>query len=404
MQLLYTIGIRLYGFAIRMVALTGNQKAKAWIDGRKNYFDQLPDFSNKKVTWFHCASLGEFDQGLPLMKLLKKEDPSTFIFVTFFSPSGMEHYHKRNHPADAVAYLPLDTPSNAKKFIALVQPQKSFFVKYEFWINLIHEAKRNGSKVYNISGIFRENQRFFKWHGGFFRKGLELFDWFFVQNESSKKLLNNLGISNVSVTGDSRFDKVLENKFNLERNPLIESFKNNEKLFIIGSSWPEDEAILFPWLSSYDGKVLIAPHDIKEKRIEQIQSQLDGAIRYSEAKGEDLSNSKFLILDTIGQLSAAYSYGSIAYVGGGFSGNLHNILEPAVFGIPVIFGPKHVKFPEAEAFQKSGFGFSVNSTEELKKSYEHILRNNMEICQNASKFVQRNSGASQKILKHITSN
>lgn len=401
MHLLYNIGVGAYGIAIRIASLF-LPKAKKWIDGRKNWTSNLPEITHQGVVWFHCASLGEFDQGLPLMNKIKAEKPEIFLLITFFSPSGFEHYQKRDHQADFVCYLPLDTPSNAKKFIQHFSPSKSFFVKYEFWGNYILAAKKNGSEIYNISGIFRPNQRFFKWHGGFFRKILKQFDHFFVQNETSKELLNSIQITNVSITGDSRFDRVIENRDKAKDNALIEQFKGNDQLVIIGSSWPADEALLVPWINGSKFKILIAPHQVDDKHVGQIISGITRKVdRYSALNEESASDLEVLVLDTIGHLASAYKYGTIAYVGGGFSGSLHNILEPAVFGLPVIFGPKHSRFPEAQAFIDGGFGFVVETTKEFEKAFNKIVADLDRISEKEQKFVEANAGASEKIYGKI---
>ena len=400
MILLYNIGIRLYGFAIRIASLF-NPKAKEWIQGRKQLFDHLPTVNGEEVVWFHCASLGEFDQGIPLMKEIVNANPRVFILVTFFSPSGMKFYQKREKIADFVMYLPLDTPKQAKRFIKHFKPKQAYFVKYEFWYNFIHQAKSQGTRIYNVSGLFREEQRFFKWYGGLFRKLLKMFDWFFVQNEHSEKLLQSIGLKNVSVTGDSRFDRVIENKTLVVENPIIGQFKNKQELLVIGSSWPEDEAIIIPWINKYEGKVLIAPHNVDEAHVLSIQKQIPNAIRFTQTQNIHLDDKKVLILDTIGQLANAYSYGNIAYVGGGFSGSLHNILEPAVFGLPVIFGPKHNRFPEGQTFIENGFGFSVSTTEEFEQAFKTILNDYVKISQKEQEFVQKNAGASKKIMTEI---
>ncbi len=401
MRFLYTSGIYLYGATITLASVF-NSKAKRWKKGRKNWKNQLPNTQQREVIWFHCASLGEFDQGLPLMELFKKKDPDLFLLVTFFSPSGFEHYHKRNHCADHVCYLPLDTPSNALTFIRHFNPKIALFVKYEFWGNLILEAKQGGARVVNVSGLFRPNQPFFKWHGGFFRKILRQFDWFFVQNECSGKLLTGLGLQNVQITGDTRFDRVLQHKESVAANEIIEAFKDQDELIIIGSSWPQDEEILIPWINETEKKILIAPHNVDDAHIQGIVKKVTRPlVRYTQCSTG--MNAEVLILDTIGHLASAYRYGTIAYVGGGFSGSLHNILEPAVFGLPVIFGPKHTRFPEAGAFIQSGFGFSVSTTEELRQSMECIEEDYAEISQKESEFVEQNAGASQRIFDQLTS-
>lgn len=402
MKFLYNIGVRLYGFGIRIASLF-NPKAKKWLNGRKNYFAQLPEIDKtKKLYWFHCASLGEFDQGLPLMGMIKEKEPECTLLVTFFSPSGMDHYHKRKNPADHVLYLPLDTPKNAKRFIEYFNPAVTCFVKYEFWANYLTAAKNSGSKIYNISGIFRPDHRFFKSSGSYFREILRLFDWFFVQNEQSKELLNSIDITNATITGDSRFDKVIENRIQVKKDERLSSFCQNERAFIVGSSWPEDEAILLDYINASESKVIIAPHNIDEKHVKAICNQLKrSCVRYTEF--EDGVNAEILVLDTIGQLSNAYFYGSLSYVGGGFSGSLHNILEPAVFGLPVIFGPKHSRFPEAQQFIDEGFGFSVQSSEALIEAIKKIEAHLDQIRQKEMAFIDTNAGASAKMYEHIIS-
>lgn len=403
MHLLYNIGISLYGLIVSIFSIF-NSKAKKWKQGRKNFFKSLPTTNNRDLYWFHCASLGEFDQALPLINLIKNETPSVFILVTFFSPSGFEHYHKRKHSADYVCYLPLDTPSNAFKFVNHFKPKKTFFVKYEFWANYIFEAKKQGSKIYSVSAIFRENQRFFKSKNSFFSNLLTYFDFFFVQNQESLDLLNSINIKNVIISGDTRFDRVIENKENIVLNPLIEKFKDNSKIWVIGSSWPEDELILFESINNNNIKVIIAPHDVSEKHIEQIESKLEiPSIRYSSIQPhEKINEFNVLILDTIGHLANAYKYGDFAYVGGGFSGNLHNILEPAVFGLPILLGPKHSKFPEADLFISKKIAFEVNSSLEVNNQIKKWIDTDLqELKLNIQKVVNNNKGASRKIIAKL---
>lgn len=389
----------MYEAALRTAARF-NPKAKAWVEGRKDYFQHLPELPNKKVLWFHCASLGEFDMALPVMQLLKDRHPDIFILVSFFSPSGMEHYHKRKHCADLVVYLPSDTPSNAKQFIAHFKPDKVFFVKYEFWSNYIFEAKEQNVQVFSLCSLFREDHRFFKWYGGFFRETLKQIDFFYTQNETSTLLLADIGITNFMTSGDTRFDRVIENKQQLQANPRIEEFLQGEKVIIIGSSWPEDEAIVLPYLEKHPKqKFIIAPHNIDEQHLLDLEKKLNGTTqRFTEANDP---SKNVLLLNTIGHLASAYSYGKIAYVGGGFSGNLHNILEPAVFGLPVIFGPKFKRFPEASQFIHHDIGFSVSTSDEFTKTVKHIDSNIEELSKKTIAEVQKNSGAAKKIVEHL---
>lgn len=399
MRIFYTSGIYLYEFALWLASFF-NPKAKAWIEGRKKYFEHLPILPDKKVIWFHCASLGEFDMALPLMNLIKEKHPSVFLLVTFFSPSGMEHFNKRKHAVDLALYLPSDKPKNAQKFIAYFKPDKVFFVKYEFWSNYIFEAKEKNVQIFSLCSIFREDHRFFKWYGGFFRKTLEQIDMFYTQNETSSLLLADIGITNFMTTGDTRFDRVIENKAFMTPNLRIEEFLQGEKAIIIGSSWPEDEKIIIPFIKSRPAqKFIIAPHNVDEKHIFSIENQLrDQTVRYSDLNNE-MRN--VLILNTIGHLASAYSYGNYAYVGGGFSGNLHNILEPAVFGLPVIFGPKFKRFPEASMFIHAGIGFTVKTINDLEICSDEIESNLNVLAQKTKEIVDDHAGASVKILDHL---
>ena len=399
MHFLYNSGIQLYELAIRTAALF-NPKAKNWVEGRKNYFEHLPKIPiDQKVIWFHCASLGEFDMALPVMNLIKERHPSIFLLVTFFSPSGIEHYNKRKHLVDLAVYLPSDKPSNAEKFIKHFHPDKVFFVKYEFWSNYIFEAKKQNVQVFSLCSIFRDDHRFFKWYGGFFRKTLKEVDFFYTQNETSTLLLADIGITNFMTSGDTRFDRVIENKKSLESNPRIEAFLKDEKAIIIGSSWPEDEAIVIPYILQHPNKkFIIAPHNIDEAHVNSIETKLSNLTeRFTDNNG----GKNVLILNTIGHLASAYSYGEIAYVGGGFSGNLHNILEPAVFGLPVLFGPKFKRFPEASQFIHLGIGFSVKTSEEFTAALTEIYKNLPAISEKTSSTVTKNTGASIKVLDHL---
>lgn len=403
MRFFYNVGIILYGFGIRVASLF-NPKAKKWIKGRKNYFTNLPVINpNSKVIWFHCASLGEFDQGLPLMNKFKKEDPSTTLLVTFFSPSGIEFYQKRQHKVDIALYLPLDTPGNAKRFIKHFNPTVTVFVKYEFWINHLLAAQKMGSKLYCISGLFRPDQPFFKWYGGYFRKGLEAFNTIFVQNQVSADLLHTIELKNILVSGDTRIDRVIENKKNIHEDDILEHFKDGKKLVVLGSSWPEGERLILPWVNESKLKVIIAPHDISETHISQIGELLEEP--YQRYTSYDRSvKCDVLILDTIGHLSNAYSYADVAYIGGGFKGSLHNILEPAVFGVPVLFGPRHDKYPEATSFLNEGIGFEFTTTKEFRNSIGYIISDLNYFKKKTEAYIESQSGAVDRIYNKITSN
>lgn len=400
MRIFYTFGIHLYTFVVTIVALF-NEKAKLWINGRKYDFSKFPEVKNKDVYWFHCASLGEFDQGLPLMNIYKKNFPDSFILVTFFSPSGMQHYHKRQNPVDFAMYLPIDTKKNATWFLKKFNPKAAFFIKYEFWHHFILQAKKQQVKVYSISTLLRPSHRFFKWYGGFFRKTLNLIDFFFVQNQETAQLLEKINIHKLMIVGDTRFDRVLENSLKTEANNTIESFLEGEKAIIYGSTWPEDEQIILNYCKENpQQKFIIAPHDISMNHIKSIEQKLgDFATTYSKYNKD--FNKNILILDTIGHLASAYKYGKIAYVGGGFSGMLHNILEPAVFGLPVLFGPKHHRFPEAKLFLEKRIGFEITNSNEFKNCIEKIERSIEEMKTMAIKVVEENKGASQKIYAQI---
>jgi 3-deoxy-D-manno-octulosonic-acid transferase len=400
--MLYRLAVKSYGFGI-WLAQGFNAKAKSWISGRKNIWETFPKLDKEEVYWFHCASLGEFDQGLPLMNQLKAQNPSIFILVTFFSPSGYEHYHKRKHIADFVCYLPLDTKKNANRFIQYFKPANVFFIKYEFWKNYISAAKKQGAKVYSVSAIFRESHRFFGKFGSLFQGVLKEIDFFFVQNQLSVDLLKRIGITNVLLVGDTRFDRVIQNKMNVESDAKIEQFLNGKKAFIIGSSWPEDEQLLKDLVLTHckQTPVIIAPHAISEGHLLQIEKLFGKEIiRYSELTDQQ-TNKSILLIDCIGRLANAYSYGKIAYVGGGFSGSLHNILEPAVFGLPVIFGPKHTRFPEGQQFVDEGIGFSISTETELNEAWNFILANLESISEKTANYVQQSEGATQKIINFL---
>ena len=402
MRLLYNASIYFYQVVI-WIAHFFNEKAEFFIKDRKNQWNKIQYIETKeKVCWFHCASLGEFDQGIPVMNELKRKFPESKIVVTFFSPSGMEHYHKRNHCADYIYYLPIDTPINARKFLNIINPTEIYFIKYEFWLNYIFEAKNRNIPLYSISCILRPNQIYFKSYGTYFKKGLQAFSSFFVQNEETKQLLNSINIHNVSVTGDTRFDKVIENKRLVQQDLIIESFLNNEKAIILGSSWPVEEELFYEFYASQQAtlKVIIAPHDISENHLSSIEKLFQNqTIRYSNFSNQKEKN--ILIIDCIGKLANAYNYGEIAFIGGGFTGKLHNTLEPVVFGLPVVFGPKHSKFPEAKIFIEKGIGFEINNSNELKDAIEKINKNMQHLKTICSNTITKSAGAANKIIEII---
>ena len=402
-------------FASQIVKLLAlfSPKIKLFVDGRKTVFQTLGKKINPedKTIWFHAASLGEFEQGLPVMEKIKMRFPNHKIVVTFFSPSGYE-VRKNNTIADVTIYLPLDTKNNAQQFLKLVHPDLVFFIKYEYWPNYLNELKklsRNfGVKTYLISGIFRENQTFFKWYGGFYRSALKTFDYFFVQNESSKKLLQNLGFNNVKISGDTRFDRVVSI---LERNnslDFIKQFKNNTTTIVIGSSWPKDEILLINYINQTNEniKFIIAPHNIKTEQIQELKSSISKkTILFSEKGTVDLSNYDVLIVDIIGILTKIYSYADIAYVGGGFGNpGVHNILEPATFGTPIIVGPNFLHFAEAVALVHQEGCLSISNQNELNDAFSNLIANEDirhekgHIC---STFVQMNKGATEIVLNSI---
>lgn len=402
MMIFYKLGILLYGFALKVAAIF-NKKAQLWVIGRKHIFEKFPDVSNKKIQWFHCASLGEFEQARPLIEEWRKKAPNDFILITFFSPSGYE-IQKNYSKADFICYLPLDTPKNAKRFIKHFNPENAFFVKYEFWLHYIDAAYQNNTKIFSISTLLRPNQRFFKWYGIIFKKRLDYFNHFFVQNEETARLLSSINIQAYTITGDTRFDRVYMRSLNHTENEIISYWLGSEKAFVIGSSWPVEESFLIPFINSYTGKVIIAPHEVDEKHINLIESKLTTAYqKYTKTNGLINSEADVLILDCIGVLADAYKYGEIAYVGGAFGSGLHNILEPAAFGLPVIFGPRHNKFPEAQLFIDQKVGFSINSGEQFTTTFEKVQCNLSPIQKQLRALIQANIGATEKIMHKLKS-
>ena len=403
MYWLYHISILFYGLLINIVALF-NRKAWLFIEGRKNVFQQIKSYVNSKdqPIWFHFASLGEFEQGRPLLEKIKSVNPEEKVVVTFFSPSGYE-IRKNYAFADAVFYLPLDTPGNANKFIELVNPKLAIFTKYEFWPNYFKVLAAQKIPLYIISGIFRKNQVFFKWYGGFYRNVLKNVTHFFVQNEESVELLKSIELTNVSESGDTRFDRVYENAQEPKKSTEVQTFCGESPILIAGSTWPEDEQLLVNLIKQYPSwKFIIAPHEVDEKHILAIEVLFPKAIRFSNIQNLDSSTKpSFLIIDSIGILSSLYQYGTIAYIGGGFGAGIHNTLEAAAFGLPVIFGPNYQKFQEAKDLIAIGTAKSVNNPDELLQAVAYF--NDTESGHLAADYVAAKKGATDIIIKLINS-
>ncbi|MBO9674585.1 MAG: 3-deoxy-D-manno-octulosonic acid transferase [Sphingobacteriaceae bacterium] len=405
MKLLYIIGIQAYTLLVRIFSLF-NPKAKLFINGRKDIYSTIAQKINpaEKHIWFHFASLGEFEQGRPVLEKLKSLYPGKKIVVTFFSPSGYEI--RKNYALADVFYLPVDTAKNARRFVNSINPEMAIFTKYEFWHFYFKELKDQGIPLYVISGIFRESQAFFKWYGGFYRNVLKSVTYFFVQNEESLNLLKSIGFNNVTINGDTRFDRVYENAQSPKQLPLIESFIDNSPTLVCGSTWPEDEKILSVLPEKYPNwKFIIAPHEIHESHIESIEKQFSaGSLRFSVFSSETKTlnaRPQTLIIDNIGMLSSLYQYGNVAYIGGGFGAGIHNTLEAAAFGLPVIFGPKYDKFQEAKDLIAIGAARSISSTEDLINAFESFIENK-NAAELARKYVADKKGATDQIISRIT--
>ncbi len=408
--MLYDFGIWVYYLGIWLASFF-NKKAKLWIEGRKDVFGNIKSqiTDNQSIIWFHCASLGEFEQGRPLIEKIKKTLPDHKILLTFFSPSGYE-IRKNYEQADYILYLPLDTKKNAKRFLEIVQPKMVFFVKYEFWYNYLHHLNQRKIPTYLISSIFRQDQIFFQPYGSFFKEMLFFFDHIFVQNQKSKTILLENGISHLSVAGDTRVDRVLEIQKNKKSFDVINTFKGTADILIGGSTWPPDEDILIKWIHAqkdFRWKFIIAPHDISKNHLEEIEKKLKiNSIRFSKANAFNSAAAKVMIIDNIGMLSSLYQYGKIAIIGGGFGSGIHNTLEPITFGLPVIFGKKYQKFEEAINLVETGGGFSINNYNEFKDVMENLeteyFYNNAST--NAKKYILESQGATKEIFDFVFPN
>ena len=407
MKILYNIGILIYK-VLAYVISPFSHKVRLWLGGQKNWYQRLKQKveSGKKYIWIHCASLGEFEQGRPVIEEIKKRNPQYKIILTFFSPSGYEIRKNYQH-ADIICYLPADTPGNAIRFISLINPELVIFVKYEFWNNYISALSRKQIKVYLISGIFRKDQHFFKWYGAFFRRILQKFAWIFVQDHGSLDLLHGIGLEDCSLAGDTRFDRVIQITGNAKVIYALEKFKGDEKLFLAGSSWKQDEEIIVRYINKNPERMkwVFAPHEPTSGNIERLEKLLRiKCVRFSRFNDESC-DARVMIIDNIGMLSSAYRYAFIAAVGGGFGKGIHNILEPACWGIPVLFGPNHMKFREADELIRCGGAESFNSYDDFEKilnSWHNDEKLYKKAALSAGNYVKENTGATHKIMQNIT--
>ena len=406
---MYNLAIYLYLLGVAVYSRFNEKVRKMWRGGRDAFRilrEQVDP--NARYVWFHAASLGEFEQGRPLMEQMKREHPDIKILLTFFSPSGYE-VRKNYEGADIICYLPLDTITNARRFLRTVRPEMAFFIKYEFWYNYLHILKHRNVPVYSVSSIFRDGQVFFRWYGRQYGKVLKCFTHFYVQNEKSKELLNKIGLTNVTITGDTRFDRVLQIKEQAKRLPVIEQFTKGQKVFIAGSSWQPDEDIFIKYFNEHrDWKLVIAPHVIGEDHLQQIEKLLEGrkVVRYTDISenSKDLEDAEALIINCFGLLSSIYNYAGVTYVGGGFGVGIHNTLEAAVWDVPVIFGPNNEKFHEAQGLKACEGGFEITSYEDFERlmnRFESDADYLKHAGQQAGDYVKQLSGATKRILSDV---
>lgn len=418
--MIYNIVIYFVLWGIAIASLFNEKVRKMWRGEREAFkiLKQKVD-PNAKYIWFHAASLGEFEQGRPLMERIRKDYPQYKILLTFYSPSGYE-VRKNYEGADIICYMPVDTRLNAIRFLRLVRPVMAFFIKYEFWSNFLHILKHRNIPTYSVSSIFREDQVFFKWYGRSYAGVLKCFTRFFVQNEESKRLLEGIGITAVDVVGDTRFDRVLQIKEAAKQLPICEAFRtgvassqsadvphHDFKVFVAGSSWPPDENIFIPFFNEHkDWRLLIAPHVIAEEHLKLILSLIKGkkVVRYTQTTPEEAAEADVLIIDCFGLLSSMYNYGDVAYIGGGFGVGIHNTLEAAVWNMPVIFGPNNKKFQEAQGLLKSGGGFEINTYEDFSGLMSSLMNDETFLNQTGDKagaFVAHLAGATDKVLASV---
>jgi 3-deoxy-D-manno-octulosonic-acid transferase len=408
MCVLYNFLISAYNVLVFIVSLFGNRKAKMWWNGRRNIFSKIQESlqPNEKRIWIHAASLGEFEQGRPIIEKIKKDYPQYKIFLTFFSPSGYE-VRKDYSGADYIFYLPADTPFNVLRFLDLVNPAMVFFVKYEFWYNYLSGLKKRNIPVYLCSAIFRPEQLFFKWYGGWYRKNLTFFTHLFVQTDESVGLLSNIGITNVSITGDTRFDRVYAIATQAREISEVKIFVGSSKCLVAGSTWLEDEDVLARYINSetLGLKYIVAPHEIDEEHLLRLEQSLQkSSVRFSSWLKNPEGNPRVLIIDNIGMLSSLYRYGQVAYIGGGFGKGIHNILEAATFGLPVLFGPNYSRFGEAVSLVASNGAFAISDFDTLKNKLNNLFADHSymkEAGNTAAGYVKANIGATNKILDRV---
>lgn len=403
---MYDIAIYIYMLGVAIASLFDSKVKKMWY-GEREAFDVLKRKVDPaaRYVWFHAASLGEFEQGRPLMEQLRREHPEYKILLTFFSPSGYE-VRKNYSGADIVCYLPLDTRLNAIRFLRLVRPVMAFFIKYEFWYNYLHILKHRGIPVYSVSSIFRPGQVFFRWYARSYAGVLKCITHFYVQNEVSRQLLASLGITEVTVAGDTRFDRVLQIREQSKCLPIVEAFAKGSNVFVAGSSWPPDGDVFIPYFNSRDDwKLVIAPHEIGEDHLRQIEQRVEmKTVRYTQTTPDEAARARCLIIDCFGLLSSAYRYGCAAYVGGGFGVGIHNVLEAAVWGIPVIFGPNNKHFQEAQGLMAAGGGFEVGSADDFASLMDGFAGDGNRLAEagkDAADFVAGCTGATAKILADV---
>ncbi len=404
--MIYNIVIYFVLWGIAIASLFNKKVRKMW-RGEHEAFGILKSkvVPGAKYVWFHAASLGEFEQGRPLMERIRKEHPEYKILLTFFSPSGYE-VRKDYAGADIICYLPIDTRLNAIRFLRLVRPVMAFFIKYEFWYNYLHILRHRQIPTYSVSSIFRPDQVFFKWYGRSYAQVLKCFTRFFVQNEESCQLLKGIGITDVDVVGDTRFDRVLQIKEAAKQLPVAEAFSQGYKVFVAGSSWPPDEDIFIRFFNEHkDWRLIIAPHVIGEEHLKQILSKLTHkTVRYTQTTPEEAADAECLIIDCFGLLSSIYHYGDVAYVGGGFGVGIHNTLEAAVWNMPVIFGPNNQHFQEAQGLKRQGGGFEIQSYEDFEKLMNAFITDDgflQQAGEKAGRFVESLAGASDKVLSNV---